>query len=147
VQTSVAVLNRDDIIQRIRAGEKLTDIAQHYGYTNHSAIVNRLKNDPEYPIAREIGVEARMEARERELESADDSVTVARARELLGHARWRAEREFPHRWGNKQQIDLTGAVNVEHLVALKAESLLESIRAPQQCEVIDGESTKDDVSD
>jgi len=46
-----------------------------------------------------------MEIRERELEAAADSVAVARARELLSHARWRAEREHPTRWGQRQQVE------------------------------------------
>ena len=124
---SKAIINQDDIISRIKAGEKLTDIARHYGYKDHSAIVHRLKDHPEYQIARETGVEARMESREGELELAQDSVTVARARELLSHARWRAEREFPHRWGQKQQI-ITASVPVDQLLQGDALDLIRSMR-------------------
>lgn len=107
---SPAVLNRDAILERIEAGDRLSDIAASYGFKSHSAIVKRLQNDPDYLIAREVGVERRMEDREKDLEVADDSVTVARARDLLSHSRWRAEREFPARWGqhNKLTVENVG---------------------------------------
>ncbi len=136
--TALAILNRDEVIERIKAGQKLTDIAHSLGYKDHSAIVHRLKDDPEYPIAREIGVEARMEARESEMESATESVTVARARELLSHARWRAEREFPHRWGNKTEVTHELGQSFEMLLA--DISAKRQANAVQQDRVIDGES-------
>lgn len=99
--TSPIPANRDEILARIATGARLVDLAQQFGYSSPSAIYNRLRDDPEYHVAREIGNDMRMEIREKELESADDSVKVARARELLSHARWRAEREHPHRWGQR----------------------------------------------
>ena len=86
----MATIHRDSVLERIRAGDRLTDIAHSLGLRDHSAISHRLRDDPDYQLARQTGVEARMEHRERELEVAPDSVTVARARELLSHARWRA---------------------------------------------------------
>jgi hypothetical protein len=95
----VAISHKDDIIARVEAGEKLIDIAKSYGLTTHASLSKYLASDPDYQAARELGLESRMDQREEELESANDSVTVARARELLSHARWRAERECPKRWG------------------------------------------------
>ena len=97
--------HRDVVLDAIRSGMRLTDVAASLGLKTHGAITNSFRDDPEYLTAREIGAESKMEIRERELEAAEDSVAVARARELLSHARWRAEREHPTRWGQRQQVE------------------------------------------
>lgn len=102
--TAIAILNRDLVLERIRSGDRLIDIAADLGLSSHAAIINALGNDPEYQDARKVAVETRMEKRESDLEVAGDSVTVARARELLSHARWRAEREFPDKWGQRNHV-------------------------------------------
>lgn len=61
----------------------------------------RLRDDAEFQTARIASLDARMARREDELEAATDGVILARARELLSHARWRAEREAPGIWGAK----------------------------------------------
>ena len=133
------------VITRISNGEMAVSIAQELG-VSRQALSQQLKKIPDYRSAIEEGIESMLDDGLSEMSSAPDLDSVRACEARLRRIEWRAEREFPHRWGNKQQIDLTGAVNVEHLVALKAESLLESIRATQQCEVIEGESTKDGVS-
>ncbi len=102
--TAVALQHRETVIARVAAGDKLIDIAKDLGLSTHAAISKALAKDPDYLIARETGAEARLETRESELEEASDSVTVARTRELLSHARWRCEREFPDRWGTRPTI-------------------------------------------
>lgn len=109
---SVALQHRDEIITRLAKGDYLSDIAVDLGLSPHAtAISNALSSDPEYQRAREWSLDSRMVRRESELESADPA-SVPRARELLSHARWRAEREAPHRWGQKQQLDLGVQVQV-----------------------------------
>ena len=129
---SIALQHREKIIESISQGQRLTDIAHALGYKDHSAIVHRLKDDPEYLVAREVGAEARLEARESDLEAASSSVTVARADRLLGHARWRCEREFPARWGAKQQM------TVEHV--LRVEQRLERDLSQLLGRVVEGET-------
>jgi hypothetical protein len=107
--TATALVHRDAIIEQVRAGKRLIDISRSLGLTSHAAISLYLADDPEYRLAREIGAQTRMELREEQLEKAKTSLTVARARELLSHARWRAEREFPHKWGPKQEVTHSGA--------------------------------------
>jgi ubiquinone biosynthesis protein UbiJ len=131
--TAVAVIHRDLVLERIRAGHKLIDIAADLGLSSHAAIINALGNDPEYHDARKVAVEVRIEKREGELEVAGDSVTVARARELLSHARWRAEREFPDRWGQRNHV------TVDHRSDLG--DRLRKARNREQ--VIDGERVAD----
>jgi hypothetical protein len=96
------------ILTAIAAGERITDIAQSLGLASHASISRVMADDPEYIAAREAGAESKLDIRERELERADDNVTVARARDLLSHQRWRCEREFSARWADKSK----GGVNV-----------------------------------
>lgn len=107
---SVALLNRDEILERLTKGESVSQIAADLGYASHGGIINRLENDPEYAIALKAGLRLRMEKREKELEAADTNVTVTRADRLLGHARWLAERIDPAKWGqvNKLQVENIG---------------------------------------
>lgn len=100
--TAVAILHREHIIERVAKGERLRDIAESLGIT-HGAISQQLAKDAEYQAAMEAGLEAKMDQREEELERAEDGLTVARARELLSHARWRAERRLPHLYGQQRQ--------------------------------------------
>lgn len=129
---AVAIVHRDKIIERLSKGDRLIDIARDLGVTTHAAISKHLANDPDYQEARAASVEARMDIRETDLENAEDSVTVARARELLSHARWRAEREFPGKWGQKNQsISVVVQVSADELVG-SAEDLLKSVAASRE---------------
>lgn len=110
--TSIVLQQRDAILDRMRKGERLSDIATSLGLTSHAAISMRLSKDPEYQAARIESLASRLDLRETELEGANDSVTVARARELLSHARWRAEREAPQVWGVKQETVVTHKTDV-----------------------------------
>lgn len=99
---AVAITHRSDIIDRVAQGERLVDIAASYGVT-YAAISLVLSKDPEYQDARQRGLDAKLEQRETELETAQDGLTIARARELLSHARWRAERLNPATYGQQRQ--------------------------------------------
>lgn len=77
-------------------------IAQHLGISRE-ALSRALTDDPEYQQAMREALDARMEQREEELEGAQDGITLARARELLSHARWRAERLNPAKYGAQKQ--------------------------------------------
>jgi len=55
------------------------------------------------------GALARIEHWEKEIEAINagsSQVELGRAKELLAHARWRAEREFPSQWGGAK-INIT----------------------------------------
>lgn len=99
---SIPMQHSEYILDEVAKGTKLATIAQSIGLAGKGqAISNALASDPEYQAARESGLAERMDQREVELESSEPAY-VPRARELLSHARWRAEREAPHRWGIKQ---------------------------------------------
>ena len=101
--SSVAVAHRDEILTRMASGEPLTSIAHSLGYADHSGIIHRLDEDPDYQAALRVGLIGKLEKREGELEVAANKVTVSRADRLLGHARWWAERLDPRRFGAKPE--------------------------------------------
>ena len=103
-QKPAAIRHKGTLLERIAEGEYVTDIAKDLGLTTPAAVSKYLSHDPDYIAARLSGTKVRLEKWERELEAADDNVKVARARELLSHARWRAEREFPEHWGQHNRL-------------------------------------------
>jgi hypothetical protein len=99
-----AKTHREEILARVAKGEYLASIAKDLGLSGKGqGISNYLAQDPEYQQARELGLAAKLADRERELECAEPEY-VPRARELLSHARWRAEREAPHLWGQHNRL-------------------------------------------
>lgn len=100
---SLAELDEEKVLDLVARGQPIYPVAVQYGVT-HQALYKRIAKHPEYRATKEAGMEALLCQRERELEIVkDDATTVAyaRARDLLGQARWRAEREVPERWGQK----------------------------------------------
>ena len=113
---AIAVLHRDEILQRMAKGEPITEIARSLGYADHSGIIHRLDEDPEYKAALRSGLIGKIEKREAELEIASENVTVTRADRLLGHARWWAERLDPSRFGQKSEVALSGGPLVVNVI-------------------------------
>ena len=101
---ALAHLDDSDLLSRIAAGENPARIAESLG-VHKSAIYHRFEGNKDYERARFDGMGIRVEESEEEIAGAQDSFTLARAREKFRAVAWRAEREFPHRWGQKQQID------------------------------------------
>ena len=139
--SSIVLANRDSIIQRMERGDRLTDIARDLGLTSHAAISMRLSKDPEYQAARIASLASRLDQREGEMEAAQDSVTIARTRELLSHARWRAEREAPQVWGVKQETVVTHKTDVSEALddarkAIRSRST-HTIPSVEQSSIID----------
>jgi hypothetical protein len=100
---ALAHINDDEILSRIQAGELAARIAEELG-VHKSAISHRYAGRPEYTQARELGTEVRLEEAENEITGAQDSFTLARARERFRAIAWKAEREFPHRWGQTKHL-------------------------------------------
>ena len=118
-ELSPIIVAKPAILERIANGEPLSKIAHSMGYTSSAAIVMRIGTDQDYKAALKVGADGKLEMREEELEGATDNVSVSRARELLSHARWRAERTDPDRWGQPKQ-----AVNVQINVGQVLDSAL-----------------------
>jgi hypothetical protein len=100
---SIPITNKQAIINRLATGERLKDIAHDYGITSQ-AISLELADDPDYKQAMLLSVDAKLDKREEELELCSDQLTFSRARELLSHARWQAERIHRAKYG-KDTID------------------------------------------
>ena len=92
--TAVAVLHKNEILKRVAKGDKISDIGKSYG-VSQQAISKQLLSDPEWIDARMSGALARIEHWEKEIEAINEGtpqVVLGRAREMLAHARWLAER-------------------------------------------------------
>ena len=74
---------------------------------------------------------ARVEYWEKEIETISEEtsqVVLGRARKMLAHARWRAEREFPSQWGgHKLNINVVGAITMSDALDTAAGDLLDQI--------------------
>ena len=105
-----ALANVDDdvILSRLAAGELASHIAVELG-VHKSAIYHRYEDRADYKQAREYGMQVRVEEADSAIATAPDVFTLSRARECFRAVSWRAEREFPHRWGQKQQVTVTTA--------------------------------------
>ena len=123
--SAIAVQHKADIIKRLSTGEHLKSIADDLGISV-PAISQQLAKDEDYRAAREQSLEARLDQREDEVEASTDMLNLARARELLSHARWRCEREAPHRWGKDSSVNIQiNNLNPESILD-KASDLLKS---------------------
>ncbi len=129
--TTVAIQNKSGILKRVAAGDKIADIGKDYGVTQQ-AISKQLLTDPEWIDARMSGALARIEHWEKEVEAINagsSQVKLGRAKEMLSHARWRAEREFPGQWGGaKININVTNKVEMSEALGTIAGELLDEIQ-------------------
>jgi AraC-like DNA-binding protein len=128
----IALQYQDQILAKLMQGARLIDIAPDLGISPQ-AISKALKTDPTYRHAVEVAMEIRIDKAEAAIEAAAEQVDVARARAAWQSAAWRAEREFPHRWGQRSTID----VNVNIGDALQA--IAERVALAQQTNVIDAD--------
>jgi len=130
--TAIAVLHKEEILMRVANGDKITDIGKSYGVTRQ-AISKQLLNDPKWKEARMSGALARIEQWEQEIEKIDpdtNQIMLGRAKEMLAHARWRAEREFPSQWGgHKLNINVIGKIELSEELETFAGELLDQIQA------------------
>lgn len=105
-------LDIDAVLDRIANGEHVAHIAREYGATP-AGLLWHLQKIPDYQAAREIGMEMRLDQGLERIEKAADAedLNLARVAEIqLRRTEWRAEREMPHRWGQRthQTIEHTG---------------------------------------
>lgn len=107
--TAVAIINKQDIIDKLSQGLRLSDIAPALG-VSPNAISKALKSDPDYRTAIEVGFHKRLDEAEDAILKSGDKVDVARARARFQSVAWRAEREFPETWG--QKVELHQSVDV-----------------------------------
>ncbi len=130
IMTAIAVKNKEEILKRVAKGDKIADIGKTYN-VSHAAISKQLLKDPEWIDARMSGALARIEYWEKEIEAINEGtsqVMLGRAKEMLNHARWRAEREFPSQWGGaKVNINVVGKIEMSEALNHGASELLDQI--------------------
>ena len=138
-----AIENKAEIIQRLSNGERLTDIARHFGYASHSGIATSLAGDPDYAQAVKHSAWAKLEAREQELEQSTEQVDITRSRELLNHARWWAERVNREQFAPKPDvaIQINNIAGLEQVLTGDAASLLDKLRTVSSTTHCDAQST------
>ena len=129
--TAVAIAKRESLIANLEQGYYLKDLAKAEGVTA-GAISRMLTSDPEYVQARETGMQIRLEAHQEAIETASDGVKLACAREAFKAQAWRCEREFPKRWGAKQQVEVSGSLTLDLVLS-----------GMQAIDSIDGECVSD----
>jgi hypothetical protein len=110
-------------MSRLASGELLRDIASSLD-VSPAAISQVLSKDPQYLAARESGIEQQLEQWQACIEHAQDPLNLARGREAFRAAAWRGEREFPHRWGAKQEVTVDVRVTIDSTVLEQANTLI-----------------------
>ena len=137
--TAIAIIHKAEIIQGLLHGKRLSDIASELG-VSHQALSEPLKDDPDYIAAMDASLDVRMDQREDQLEEAQDQLAVARARELLSHARFRAERLAPQRWGKQPDaVPVSVTLNLSSSTLARASTLLPTSPAPLTIDQDEGE--------
>ena len=122
---SIALQKRSQILERLAAGELLRDIAADLN-VNPGAISAYLAKDQDYIAARESGLEQQLEIGQGQIAQAEDPLNLARGREAFRATAWRCEREFPHRWAQRQLVDVKVTVDVEPELLTAGAKLIES---------------------
>ena len=136
--TVIALLHRDSIIKQVSEGVMLDKVAESLGIAAPN-ISKYLASDPEYQQAREIGAELRLHRSrsalaslaertdEEGLESAQSN--LARVREARLRAdQWFCEREFPHRWGQKQTVTVNQGLTLDGALDQIAGAVLDRMK-------------------
>lgn len=80
--TVVAILHKEEILNRVVASDKISDIGKSYDVTQQ-AISKQLLSDPEWIDARMSGALARIEYWEKEIEAINEGTSQV----VLGRAR------------------------------------------------------------
>ena len=110
---AVAVINRDAIIERVRNGEILRDIAKDYGVTKQSLHVI-LKNDPEYQAALPEQADAMVWEAKDAVWNAREQSDIARARGMTDWAfRYAAAVDPRYSRSGQQLAPLNIQINIE----------------------------------
>jgi hypothetical protein len=113
---ALATLDDDAIIERIANGEYQSHIAHELGVRPQS-LHERISRHPGYRQALEVRHWLKLDASERAIDTSPD---LARAREQFRAAAWRAERECPERWGQRQEVTVRSDQAADVLAELKA---------------------------
>lgn len=110
-----------DLLAAIEQGALIRDIAEKYN-VSRAAVSNALRraNPERYRLARQIGIESRLEDALSDQMQAQDVVSIARAREVFKSQAWLAERTLPEFYGSKQTVTHQGSADKPLFVVHRA---------------------------
>lgn len=97
---AVALPDSEALIDRIANGAFLRDLAKETGIDKRR-LSEQLRKHPSYKAAKEAAIEVQLDDAQIALEQSREVSDITRAREMFRAAAWRAEHEFPERWGAK----------------------------------------------
>ena len=112
-----------EIEEGLKAGRTLTAICSAPHLPDINTVMEWRQRMAEFAgrlaRARAAGADALVEDGLRRLKDATPGRdgTIAIQREVAGHMRWMAARMNPADWGDKQQVQVSGGVTVEHIAA------------------------------
>lgn len=113
----------DEILTRLSEGETLTAACRREGMPSPRTVWEWMQRVPEFAQnvarARAAGADALVQAGLDGLQRATVGPmgTLGRERELAAHRRWMAARMDPSQWGDKMQVNHSGAIAVEAVEA------------------------------
>ena len=127
--TAVALrdLDSEPLIAKIANGAFLRDLAAQTGIDKRR-LSEVLRKHPDYASAKESAIECQLDEAQEAIDTARKAADIARARELFRAAAWRAEREAPHRWGQRSLVTVDQRVRVEVSLDQDAAALLDAVR-------------------
>ena len=123
---ALAEYSPDDLIEQIYNGAVPAALAEQIG-VHKCSIYRHLAEHPEYQKARKIGMAVRLDDAEIAVDGADER-TLAIARERWRVVTWRAEREHPDTWGQRQASIVVNILNADGALAVQAADLLSQLR-------------------
>ena len=101
--TAVAIIHREEILEQVRAGYILREIAPQYG-VSPQAIHKQLRNDPEYRAALPVQANSMIEESKEATWGAREQIDIARAREMSRFAFRYAEAVDPGTWAPHSHV-------------------------------------------
>lgn len=123
----VALQHRDAIIEAVRSGKVLREIAASLGVKKQSLHVH-LVNDPEYRDALVEQADSMIDEAKEATWEAKEQTDIARAREITRFAFRYAESVNPAKWSPRQQVDIHGLVSIDQSLDGLAAALLDKMR-------------------
>ena len=100
---AVAAIHREEILERVRAGEILREIATDFGVTKQS-LHRVLIDDPDYREAKRLQAASMIEQAKEETWAARETSDIARAREIARFAFRYAESVDAANWAPRSHV-------------------------------------------
>ena len=149
MSTALAIVHKQDILDKLSSGLTLAVIAKSLGIT-HSAISHKLAHDPEFNLAKQMAVEARLiDAEEAvaniqmpvigedegqfRMQAKLSELTLARAKIELTQANWRAEVMCKEIYGKQPTVSLNiggSYLDTLRLISEESNPKVEPIKLP-----------------